>query len=525
MIFEFETFTLDVGCRELRRDGKLRPLEPQVFDLLSCLIQNSHRIVTLDEVLQDVWRGRSVSDSTVHTRLHAARVALNDTGTLQRLIQTVRGRGFRFIGAVRELEAAPRSISHTIAGISPMRLERLVPSTWPGLVVLPFADLGGDLGTGCVAAFDEEARTTLSRLDGLSVVAAQSVKVLAGRRLTARQIAQEIGAGYVLSGGVRRAGNRICVTAQLVDGLTDRNIWADRYVRIATSLDVVQEGLIGELAATVSRQLLAFELQRIRHVPKADQQSWESLLLALSLINSRDKARVADAEALMRQTIGSDPHSSKAHSLLSFIQTLRVHQGWQTRALQIPLALQAARDALDLNPDEAWAHLALGYAMIWVHPTDAVVALQKAIELNRHLAFGHYLLGLATAWSGFGELALQQADLAELNGPTDLLSRGNAGTVDSVRATACFAVARYDDGIRFAKRAIADSPAMPSAHRALLMNCAHAGETDQALSTLKRIVQLSPGFSLAWIKENTVWTRQEDRTAYTEAFRIAGLRH
>jgi tetratricopeptide (TPR) repeat protein len=177
-----------------------------------------------------------------------------------------------------------------------------------------------------------------------------------------------------------------------------------------------------------------------------------------------------------------------------------------------------------LNSDEPWAHLALGYAKIWVRTEKAIPELEKALSLDPNLAIAHYLIALALAWAGQGDIALRHADLSERLNPRDLLARGNTGAHNNVRATACFAMGRYREGIEFARKTIIDSPAMPTAHRVLLINSALAGETGEARAALQTLLKLSPHFSRTWIEETAVWTRGDDYRKYMEAFRTAGLK-
>jgi tetratricopeptide (TPR) repeat protein len=286
---------------------------------------------------------------------------------------------------------------------------------------------------------------------------------------------------------------------------------------------LAQDDILARAAAAIVPQLFLAERLRAERRPPDSLNTWECMVRALSLMNSRDRHLVATARQLMQRAVALDPHSARATGLLSFIATLCVHQGWQKRKREIPRALQIAHNALGLNSEEPWAHLALGYAKIWVRPEEAMPELQKALSLDPNLAIAHYLIALASAWAGQGEIALRHADMAERLNPRDLLARGNAGAHNNVRATACFAMERYREGIEFARKTIIDSPAMPTAHRALLINSALAGETEEARAALQKLLQLSPHFSRRWIKETAVWTREDDYRKYIEAFSMAGL--
>jgi adenylate cyclase len=177
-----------------------------------------------------------------------------------------------------------------------------------------------------------------------------------------------------------------------------------------------------------------------------------------------------------------------------------------------------------LNSEEPWAFVASGYAKIWVRPEDAIPDLLKALALNPSLAIAHYLLALAFAYAGRGDSALGHGDMAERLGAKDLLARGNSGAHHNVRATACFVLGRYQEGMDFGRKAIAESPTMPTAYRSFLMNCSLAGHLDEAQRAMAMLLRFSPKMSLQWLRETTVWARREDQLRYLDAFRIAGLR-
>jgi tetratricopeptide (TPR) repeat protein len=126
---------------------------------------------------------------------------------------------------------------------------------------------------------------------------------------------------------------------------------------------------------------------------------WECIVRVLSLMNSRDQKNVALAQALLRKAVSIDPNSAQGHSLLSIATTLRVHMSWADCQTVIPIALASAHKALSLNPDEPWAHAALGYGLIWKRPEDAIVPCQSALKLDPSFAAGHYFLALGSAYA------------------------------------------------------------------------------------------------------------------------------
>ena len=215
MRWAFDKCVLDLERRELRRAGVPVALEPQVFDLLVFLIRNCERVVSKDDLLQAVWQGRIVSDSALANRINAARAAVGDSGEHQTLIRTLPRKGFRFVGTVAE-EREPSGSAQ-----SGMANAETGPPAQPSLVVLPFTDISADRRDGHFAdGITEDLITELARIRWLFVIARNSAFAYRSRPVDVKQISHELGVRYVLEGSVRRSGQRIRITAQLVDATT-----------------------------------------------------------------------------------------------------------------------------------------------------------------------------------------------------------------------------------------------------------------------------------------------------------------
>ncbi len=220
--FFFEDHELDVDRRELRRGAERIMLEPQVFDLLVYLVQNRDRVVTKDELIERVWDGRIVSDSTLTSRITAVRKAIGDSGDEQRLIRTVSRKGIRFVGVVSDKPlavAGGRAAAQTTTNITAVPADRalLMPDR-PSIAVLPFQNMGGDSEQEYFAdGMVEEIITALSRMRSLTVIARNSSFIYKGRGVDVKQVGRDLGVRYVLEGSVRKAGNQVRITGQLID--------------------------------------------------------------------------------------------------------------------------------------------------------------------------------------------------------------------------------------------------------------------------------------------------------------------
>ncbi|HEX3936942.1 MAG TPA: winged helix-turn-helix domain-containing protein [Xanthobacteraceae bacterium] len=519
MIYRFGTCVLDLAARELRRDNLLCPVEPQVFDLLEYLIRHRARVVARDELWNKVWKGRAVSDAAIDMRVSAARQAVGDTGGEQRFIRTLRKKGFRFVGAVVE-DNGQSAIPHA----KDDERNRAILTDHPTIAVIPFANLSGDPRQDILSdGITEDLITALGKVNWLYVATRTSCFALKGQSLGIGQIVRKLGVRYLVDGSIRRMDGRVRLTVQLIDGFGEHQIWAERYdIEGPVSLRLYDR-ICEKILAAVEPHLYLAEHMRSRHKSIGSLGAWECVVRALSLMNTRDRRKVATAHALLRKAVSIDPASAQNHSLLSIITTLRVHMSWAERRDVVPAALNEARTALALNPDEPWAHAALGYASIWKQPEDSILPCRRAIALDSNFAVGHYFLALGSTYAGHHADVLAHADMAERLAPRDLLARGYAGAHDNVRATASFATEDYRRGIRFASNATVYSPNSPTAHRALIINLALAGKSPEAQHALQTLQRLAPDISQDWLKQNAVWSSGETMRRYVDAFRASGL--
>ena len=222
-MIRFGDCELDLAGYEVRRDGQRRAVEPQVFELLAYLVRNPGRLVTKDELIAEVWSGRIVSDSALSGQIKSARQAIGDDGEQQRLIRTVHGRGFRFVGELTHAEQ-PHGDEPAGAEKRPLAL----PDK-PSIAVLPFANLSGDPEQEYFAdGMVEDITTALSRVKEFFVIARNSAFTYKGKSVDVKRIGRELGVRYLVEGSVRRAGGRVRIAGQLIDAETGAHLWADR---------------------------------------------------------------------------------------------------------------------------------------------------------------------------------------------------------------------------------------------------------------------------------------------------------
>jgi adenylate cyclase len=390
----------------------------------------------------------------------------------------------------------------------------------PSVAVLPFRNMSGDPEQEYFAdGITEDITTALSRLRWFFVIARNSSFTYKRKVVDVRLIAHELGVRYVLEGSVRKGGDRLRVTAQLIDATTGNHIWAQRYDREVADFFALQDDITSNVVATIEPQLYAAEDIRAKHKRPESLNAWDCVARALSLTMKVTKHDNAAAQDLLKKAIAIDPSYAQAHSILAFSLSLANSWSWQPSESVLEPAWDFAQNAVRLDVDDPWAHLALGHLHRQRRELeDAVAEFQNAVALNPNFAFAHTHLGLALCFLGRSEEALVELDTAERLSPRDF----QAGLNNTARAIACFIDRRYRDGVDFARRATRQDADSVGAHHLVVVNSALAGEVEEARKALQTLKRFEPDLSLETL-DMAVYARDEDRRRYFEAFRLSGL--
>ncbi len=285
--FHFSNHVLDVDLRELTRGGESIAVEPQVFDLLVHLIENRDHVVTKDDLIDTVWDGRIVSESTLTSRINAARKAVGDSGKDQIMIRTIARKGFRFVGDVQPKAAngseAHRDVPQPPAPAAEPQHRHLPVLDRTAIAVLPFANLSGEPEQEYFSeGISEDIITALSKLRWFYVIARNSSFIYRGKSVHHKQIGEELGVGYLVEGSVRKDGNHVRIAAQLVDVTTGSHLWAERYDRDLADVFAVQDEITQAVVAAIEPQLYAAEDFRARRKTPDNMDAWDLVMRALS---------------------------------------------------------------------------------------------------------------------------------------------------------------------------------------------------------------------------------------------------
>lgn len=516
MPYEFEDFVLDVVRRELRRDGNIVAVEPKVFDVLVHLIANRERVVSKDDLIAAVWDGRIVSESALTTGINGARAVLGDSGETQRLIKTLPRKGFRFVGEVRQADEPTASAGGPAKVLS-------APDK-PSIAVLPFSNLSADAEQEYFAdGIVEDMITALSRLRWLFVIARNSSFTYKGRSVDVKQVGQELGVRYVLQGSVRRAADRLRITAQLVDAVTGANLWADRFEGTLEDVFDLQDKVTASVMAAVSPQLEKAEIARIKRKPTESLDAYDTYLRGIAAFHQWTREGTDEALRHFYRAIELGPDLAPAYAMAAMAYARRKGAGWvEDSDREVAETKRLARQAARLGPDDAVTLSFSGFSLANAagELDDGAGLVERALHLNPNLAPALAASGWVNVWLGKQDLAIEHLSLAMRLSPLDPFTH----MMLIASAHAHFFAGRFEESAHSAERALLMSPEARPGVRIAAASYALAGRDAEARKMVARVLQLDPARRVSNLREIMGAYRHEKHMAqYEHALRLAGL--
>lgn len=473
MLYSFENYILDTDRRELRRGFDLVTIEPQVFDLLGYLIRNRDRVVSRDDILASIWGGRIVSESALGSRINAVRSALDDTGGEQRLIKTFRRKGVRFVGTATELDA-----TELVAERSP-HPEPTLPDK-PSIAVLPFANIGDDPKQEYFAdGMVEDIITELSRIRSLFVIARNSSFAYRGKSIDIKLIGRELGCAYLVEGSLRKAADRVRVTAQLIDAQTGAHIWADRYDRDLHDIFFVQDEIVRAVVSSIQTQVQIHVSSAADPRDRPHLTTWELVKRAWKEAYQLSHAGLTRAVEIARQAVARDPLAAEGHQVLAAALFHMIFMGFAADAAAArDEALAAANRALEIEPKDELSQWVFGLiiGILYNETARACSALRQSIELNPNFSLGYGSLGTILALAGRSDESITNNMIAiRLNPKDPSLFFRYSGLAMAYHAKSDFAACR-----EWAERSISRKPDWWMGYALLASSCAYLGEMTAA---------------------------------------------
>ena len=537
-LYAFGPYQLEAEERVLLRDGQPVTLPPKDLETLLALVEKAGHIVEKEELLEKVWPGVFIEEGNLSRHIFNLRQVLGDSPDGRKYIETVPRRGYRFVASVRkdgettasDPATSPASgRSQTARPVGLRRTLRLVPlgvltalavtamlgsrrfwSQKPApqramLAVLPFANLSGDAREDYFAdGLTEEMIAQLGQLQPakLGVIARTSIVRYKGTKETVAQIGQELGVGYLLEGSVRRGGDRVRITAQLIHTGEQTHLWAETYERPLTDFLTIQREIAEKITHSLSIQLLPVETGSAATAP-VNLESYDKYLLGLHELGQGTRESVNKAIQYLQEGIAKDAKEARLHSALAEAYAASTTY-YRSPAEVMPRAKEAALRAVELDPNLASGHVRLGYVRLffdWDWPA-AEREYRRALDINPSLPEAQ--LGYANYLGTLGrfEEALSHVQQAYLYDPLALESRNEALWI-------YYFSGRMPETIEQCRKTIELAPAAPTAYAVLSMAYAQLGQHAETLRAAEDTARISnspsatatAGWALAHIGE------------------------
>ncbi len=472
-LVRFDRFELDLRAGELRKGGIRIRLQEQPLQVLQALLEKPGEVITCEELQRRIWPADTFVDFDhgLHAAVNRLRTALNDSAERPRYVETVSRRGYRFIGNVEPsdqpppvqnvsknvsiLKPAPRFwnswtgmlggfvaaiaiavalVAGNVYGLKDWLLGSAKPQSFHSLAVLPLENLSGDPKQDpFVDGMTEELITQLSRLGNLKVISRTSIMQYKGTKKSLRQIAAELNVDAVIEGAVQLAGNRVRITAQLVNGKTDQHIWAETYDRELSNVLILQSEVAGDIAKQIDLQLTPQQQQRLQSgAHPVNPEAYQSYLLGRYYWNMRTGEGLDKAGKYFADAIQKDPNFALAYSgQADYFAYLTVLGGPEILKPRDAMsrARTAAAKALQLDDSLAEAHASMGnilhnYDWNWA---AAEREYKRAIDLNPNYAMAHHLYAHLLIQTGHIQESLAEAHRAlELDPYSPFVNNGLA---------------------------------------------------------------------------------------------------
>ena len=324
----------------------------------------------------------------------------------------------------------------------------------------------------------------------------------------------------MVEGSVRKAGDRVCISAQLNDAATESHIWTEQFDRKLVDVFAVQDEITNAIVAAVEPQIYAAENFRAQRKPPASLDAWDLLMRALSHYWRVTREDHLAAQELLQKAIAIDPDYGQALSVLATSHMFGVHLGWARLTEAAPLAEQAATKAMQLDSEDAWAHTALGSVYFSTRRlADALSEFETALRLNSNFCLAQGYYALALSYAGRTEDSFAAAMRAVRLSPRD----PSLAIYYGIAGYARFMTRQYDEAIALAREAIRHRGDLTGAYRVLVVSAGMIGDAELAGTALAELRRTQPSISLSWIATQLPWSNEADRDHYLEGFRRAGL--
>jgi TolB-like protein/Flp pilus assembly protein TadD len=511
-IHAFGPFRLDSQAEILFRGNEALPLGRRAVALLRVLVERPGEPVSKDALIETAWPRLAVEDSNLTVQMAALRRVLAEEPGGANWIETLPRRGYRYVGpAVAAHDVGRGRVEHAPDLPLPDR---------PSVAALPFTNLSGDPEQDYFAdGMVEDIVTGLSRIKWLFVIARNSSFAYKGQAVNVSKVGRELGVRYLLEGSVRKIGQRVRITAQLVEAKSGAHLWAEHYARPLDDIFALQDEITLSVVGAIEPSLRDAEIERVKRKRPDNLDAYDLVLRALPLVVNGMPGDATMALPLLERALAIEPDYAIARGFVAWChQILFVRGGFDKNHRNA--AIRHARAAVANGRDDASA-LALGGLVIALAEHDRVTAFdafEQAIALSPSSSFTLFFGAVAFAYAGEAERAIEWAQRALRISPFDRLNY----IAYHALAAANFLRGRYEDAANAARRAVQSIPDMSVTYCHLAAPLAKLGRLDEAKTAARQVLALQPSFSTAGFCA-AIGFPATLTEALTHAWRDAGL--
>ena len=422
---------------------------------------------------------------------------------------------------VRVFQVRPDDSSPSGSAVAPDKTSPPLPER-PSIAVLPFQNLSGDVEQEYFAdGIVEDIITALSRNRAFFVISRNTSFTYKGPAVDVARVARELGVRYVLEGSVRRAGNRVRITAQLIDAAGGHHLWADRYDRELADVFAVQDEIAQTITGELAPGIIAAEMQQARRKDPGRLDAWDKTMRAHWHIRRFTREDSAEARRLLEEAIALDPANAMAHGDLAFALHFAAVFGWvEDPSASFIRCGEVARRAVALDDGDANAQIALAiYDLFSGRHDEGRRRLRRALDLDPNSAFAHGYLGISHAFTGDYEATLRHIEEATRLSPRDPL----ASIWPLPKGWAALLSERYQEAVAFAAEAAEANPEFPDIYAVLAAAYGHLGDAAAARAALDKFLRRSPVLSAADERLNRPFGTAAQRERFLDGLKKAGL--
>jgi adenylate cyclase len=486
-------------------------LRPKSYEVLRYLVENAGRLISKEELIAAVWLQAVVTDESIARCISEVRAAIGDRD--QTTIKTVPRRGYLFTADVMH-QTSHESVEHPEEPASAM------PDS-PSIAVLAFDNLSSDPEQEYFAdGMVEEIITAMSRVRWLFVIARQSSFAYKGRAVDIRRIGQELGVRYVVEGSVRKGGEKVRITVQLIEAATGAHIWARRYERELRDIFALQDEITESAVSAIEPNVRAVETKRAMAKPTENLEAYDVYLRALPELHALTVEGAKRGESLLRKAIELDPNYAEALGALADFVTAATLNGWHKDLMRGGKeACELAHRAIASDPQNGvcLAAAASAYALLAQRFDQGLQFAERAILLHPNSVFVRNRCGVVFAHSGESDKAIAQFEAAQRMNPRDPSSFTTIGM-----AVAHFFARRFEECIHWGRLALRQSLRANIARRYVAAALAHLGQVDEARSEIAELLKYQPNSSLARSRQSS-YRYKWMYDLYLDGLRKAGL--